>query len=134
VDRIIAEAAFQQDPTRAKEEIQWALDSATLVVKGSVVNSNTSVKASTNQNEVSPGQGWFSIVVHPQDVLYGKWDARDIFMTDLYRGFQIDGSVFPLKYSFTNDEHGVFFLKPDEERSRWCQTNVFEEIKVVPTK
>ena len=124
VERIFAQATFQPDPSRAKEEIKDALDSATLVVRGVVVNSNTSVKASTNQTEVSPGQGWFAIVIRPQEVLSGKWDDRDLFMSDLYQGFVLDSSTFPHKYSFTNGERCVFFLKPDEDRSRWCRTNV----------
>jgi hypothetical protein len=90
VDRLLLKARFQGDPSRAKAYLQEALDSATLIVRGFVVDSDTIVKASTKQN--------------------------------------------PDRWSFTNGEHCVFFMKPDKRLSRWCQTNVLEKIEVVPTK
>jgi hypothetical protein len=134
VDRILAEAKFQQESSRAKAELQVALNSATLVVNGFVVDSDTSVRASTNQTEISAGQGFVAILIRPQAVLLGKWDAGDLLMSDAPIPSKIDTSVFPFRSEFTNGEHCIFVMKPEKNLSRICQTNVFKEIKVVPTK
>ncbi len=139
VDDVLAKARFPRDagtrdPSYAQAELREALNSATLVIKALVVNSNAAVWASTNQHEVSPGQGWAAIAVRPEAVLKGKWEIGDLLTANQYIGHVIDGSAFPMRYSFTNGENGFFFLRPDKRLSRWCATNVFEKIKVVPIK
>jgi hypothetical protein len=134
VDRVLAEAKFQGDSSRARAELRGALESATLVVKGIVVDSHTAVRASTNQTEISAGQGFVAILIRPQAILRGNWGVGDILMSDGFRPSQIDTSIFPYRSWFTNGEHCIFIVKPEEYLSRVCRTNVFEEIKVVSVK
>lgn len=136
VDDILSQARFPvpEKSRFAAADIRFALDSSTLLVKASVVDSNATVRASTNQHEVSPDQGWVAISVHAEAVLKGTLELRDIMIANQYPGFQIDGSPFPMRYRFTNGETCFFFLKPDRKLSRWCATNVFENVKIVPVK
>ena len=136
VDTVLAQAKFQGEMSYAKAELRKALVISTLVVKASVVNSNATVMASTNQHEVSTGQGWRVVGIRPEAVLHGKWDKGDIFMGSDWMPDVVYGSgiQFPPRGRLTNGERCFFFLKPDEKLSRWCMTNVFREVKSVPVK
>lgn len=123
VDVVLAEGRFQRDVTEVKPALERALNSAVLVVRARVLNSDTTVEASPKQQEVSTGQGWRAALVQTTCLFKGDQQAGPLWVAN--GGFRADGLHWRYPIEATNGQGCILVLEKDKKLSRLCQTNVY---------
>lgn len=129
---VLAEGRFQRDLADIKHELPGALKSAAVVVRAKVLNADSAVEASPNQEEVSTGQGWRAALVESTSVLQGSQQTGLLWVAN--GGFRADGLHWRYPIEATNGQRCILVLERDDRLSRWCQTNVFAIVRGLEVK
>jgi hypothetical protein len=105
--------------------IAWAVLDSDLVVRGTIVEPDSIIQASSDQNEVAYPQGWGVARVRINKCFSGVCGASEILIVPAgWWPTPVVGNSF-IK-PFAKDEEYLFFLKRDDKLSRWCRTTVFD--------
>src|SRR5262249_55129880 len=81
---VLAKGRFQRDSSEVARELPRALESAVLVMDATVLDGDSSVKAT-----VGTPQGWRAALVKPTSVLKGNRQPEAVWVANM--GFRIDG-------------------------------------------
>jgi hypothetical protein len=128
---VLSKARFR-DEDRARLTLQQALQKAVLVTEATVIDSNTSVKVSTNQNELSPGQGFTAVSLRVTHVFKGDPQPGLILVDNAFH--RDSHGVFCHPIEATNGQDCILILLRAEGLSRVCQTNVYAVIRDMEVK
>jgi hypothetical protein len=123
VDVVLAEGSFQWGKDRVAKRLPEALESAALVMRATVLDTNAVVRASPNQREVSAGQGWTAAVVGPVRMLKGEYKDKVLLVSN--GAYRIDGLHWGNPISTMKGRDCILVLQRDNELSRYCQTNIY---------
>jgi hypothetical protein len=129
VDNLLAGGRFQQDTRDVRAKLRSSIESAALVVKATVVNSNTAVQASPKQREVSTGQGWSAALCQTAYVFKGDPKAGLLWVANGAFRSGPAGLEWRRPVETINGQQCILVLEKDKTLSRWCQTNVFAIIR-----
>ena len=122
-DVVLAEGRFQLGEAEVKRALEQTLGSALLVVKATVLNSNTAVRESPKQPKLSAGQGWAAAVLQTTHVLKGDQGAGTLLVNNL--ALRENGPHWRRPVETTNGQACILVLQKDTGLSRLCRTNVY---------
>jgi len=95
-----------------------------LVVRGTIIDPDSTVQASPNQTEVAYPQGWAVARVRIDKRFSGRENSLEIAIVPArWWPTPVVGNSF-LK-PFAKNEEYLFFLTENDKLSRWCNTTVF---------
>lgn len=95
-----------------------------LVVRGTIIDPDSTVQASPNQTEVAYPQGWAAARVRIDKHFSGRDHSLEIAIVPArWWPTPVVGNSF-LK-PFAKNEEYLFFLTENDKLSRWCNTTVF---------
>jgi len=138
IDRVLGIALPPQSsawhtPERVRDELGRAFGAATLIVEGTVTNESARIPSASGKWIKGWPETYPVFNISLTTFWRGSSNETTIIVEHMGSGSSIDTSAFPDK-GFLNGARYVFFLRPNDQVSKWSGRKIWRIIKGVPIR